>query len=247
MPPVEAAAAALPLYLEHGRMLLVLCMLAIDSYGDLRYRTLMGRDRHYMMIGGAGLLMFLLPGGWQDLNALFSMAAGITIALLLWRIKGLPTGDCIVVMVISVVLPSYGGLYFIPVAVALLGVTAAAVLIVSYNLAMNVWQAASHRRGASGVPPLFAGYPKARPWTRAFCLFAAHYKRPWDRFVVPVWEDGRGSFSIARTTYFDRRDWDGVPVGRLVVTAAPMNVFFLAVVLLVAAFVWSGGALLLAS
>ena len=242
MPPVDAAAAALlPQYLEHARLLLVLCMLAVDSYGDLRYRTLMGRDRHYVMIGGAGLALFLLPGGWQDLNALFSMAAGITIALLMWRVRGLPTGDCIVVAVMSVVLPSYGGVYFVPVAVTLLAITSAAFLIVSYNLMMNVWQAVSHRRGAVGVPPLFAEYPRARPWTRAFCMFAAHYKRPWDKFTVPVWEDGRGSFSIMRTTYFDRRDWDGVPVGRLVVMAAPMNVLFLAVMLLAVAFITTVG------
>ena len=241
LPADGAAAVLLPQYLEYGRLALVLGLLAVESYGDLKYRELMGRDRHYAMIGGAGLAMFLLSGGWQDLNALFSMAAGITIALVMWRVRGLAAGDCIILLVVSVTLPSYGGVYFVPVAIALLAITAAAFLIVSYNLVMNVWQAVDCRRGARGVPPLFAGYPRARPWTRAFCLFAAHYKRPWDRFAVPVWEDGRGSFSIMRTTYFDQRDWDSVPVGRLVVTAAPMNVVFLAVLVLVAVFVTMAG------
>lgn len=229
-------------FFEHAGLLLVLGMLAAESYSDVRRRTVMWRDRHYAAMGAAGLALFMLGGGWRDVAALFGMAAGITTALVLWRARGLPPGDCIILLVVSVTLPSYGGVHLIPVAVALLAVTAAAFLTVSYNLAMNTWQFLSHRCGSAGMPPLFAAYPRAGPLKRAFCLFAAHSKRPWEKFVVPVYEDGGGSFSIMRTTYFDRRDWDGVPVGALVLTCVPMNPLFLGALLIIAALVWSGAA-----
>ncbi|MCE2498961.1 MAG: prepilin peptidase [Nitrosopumilaceae archaeon] len=226
---------ALP-YMEDGRMLAVACMLAINAYTDLKHREVAGRDRHYAAAGAVGGFVFLVfGGGWQDLPALFSMVAGITASLALWRCRVLSTGDCIVLAVVSVMLPSYGVIYFVPVVIAMLSIMMLALLLPMYNFVLNVLQPIS----ASGRP-LFDAYPRAGAWKRAACMFTAHHKRPWEKYVVPVWEDGDGSFSVRHTVPFDRRDWDAVGVGRLVVVVAPVVPFFLtAFVLVVAVAAWS--------
>lgn len=233
LPPPDALQ-----YLEHGRLLFVLGLLAANACEDVKRRTLLGRDRHYAMSGAGGLCVFLLAEqGWRDPSAMLSMVAGVTVALLLWRCRGMASGDCVLLLVVSVTLPAYGGIYFVPAFVALLGITLAAFLVVAYNLALNVSQAAMPR----GRPPLFSRYPNAGTWKRAFAVFAAHERRAWETHVVPVLEDGRGSFSIFRTQQFDRRDWDAVPTGRLVLVAGPMVVFLLTVLVLIAAAAWAGG------
>ena len=233
LPPPDALQ-----YLEHGRLLLVLGLLAANACEDVRRRTLLWGDRHYAAIGTGGLCMFLLvEQGWRDPSATLSMVAGITMALALWRCRGMASGDCVLLLVVSVLLPTYGGIYFVPVFVALLGITLTAFLVVAYNFALNVSQAAMPR----GRPPLFSKYPNAGKWKRAFAVFAAHEKRAWETHVVPVLEDGRGSFSIFRTQQFGQRDWDVVPAGRLVLVAGPMVVFFLTVLALIAVVAWVGG------
>ncbi|MDE0265776.1 MAG: hypothetical protein OXK17_01925 [Thaumarchaeota archaeon] len=218
-------------YAEHARLLLVLGMLAANSYTDVRFRTVWGADRHYAMLGALGLCIFLFPGGgWQDTGALMSMAGGITFVLLLWRCRVLASGDSIIMLIVCVTLPEYGGVQFVPILVVLLGVTLTGFAVVAHNLALNTLQYIS----PDGRSP-FDRYPAAGPWKRAAALFTAHQKRSWEKYVVPVWEDGRGSFSVRRTQQFDRRDWKAVPAGRLVVVAGPVVPYLLLVVLLIVA------------
>jgi len=219
-------------HLEGARFTAVLCMLAVNSYTDMRRRETAGRDRHYIAVAAAGCLMFLvMEGGWRDMLAVFSMVAGITITLALWRSRAVASGDCIILLAVSVMLPSYGGIYFVPVLVALLSVTAVAFLVPAYNLMLNVQQVLMPRGG----PPLFAAYPGAGALKRAACVLVAHRKRSWEKHVIPVSDDGRGSFSIRNTVPFNQGEWAVVEEGRLVMIGAPVIPFFLAVLVLVAA------------
>ena len=231
MPPDTLLLLQLPLlpYVEDARMVVAVCILAANAYTDIRRREVAGRDRHYAAVAAASLLAFVgVEGGWQDLPAIFGMVAGITLSLVLWRCRVLSTGDCIILAAVSAVLPSYGGIYFVPVLVALVSLVAMAFLLPMYNLTLNMLQYAS-----PGGRPLFGAYPRAGAWKRAACMFTAHHKRPWERYVVPVWEDGDGSFSVRHTVPFDRRNWDTVETGRLVVVTAPVVPFFLVSLLLV--------------
>ena len=199
------------------RLSMALGILAINSYADLKYRRLMGRDHHYAVLGGAGLLL-LLFGGWEWADIL-SMVSGVTLALLLYRCRAMASGDCLIIIVVSAVLPTYGVL-FLPVMMTLVGMTLLAACAVSYNIYLNISQAVCGR-----------GWPFSRydvpAYKKAAAFFMVHQKRRWERYVVPV-TDG-SSFSLL-TVPFDRK-W-AAEDGQLVVVAAPMVPFLLAAMMM---------------
>ena len=213
------------------RLLMVLGVLAANSYTDVRYRTVLGRDRHYACVGGAGLALFLLGGGWADTSALFGMAAGVTLALVLYRCRAVASGDCVVLLVVSVTLPAALGVPFLPALVVLLGVTVLSFVVVAYNVALNVSHAAGlYRHPAAGRRP-FSAYGTVGTLKKAAAFFTAHHQRVWETHVVPV-DDQRGGFSL-RTTALGRRKWKrGAKAGRPVMVAAPVIPFLLAALIL---------------
>ncbi len=213
------------------RMLMVLGVLAANSYTDVRYRTILGGDRHYVLAGGAGLALFLLDGGWADAGALFGLASGITFALVLYRCRAVASGDCVILLVISVTLPAASGIQFLPVLAGLLGVTILAFAVVTYNVALNVSHVAGlYRHPAAGRRP-FSTCGKAGAPKKAAAFFAAHHRRPWERHVIRI-DDGRGGFSL-RATPVGIREWEGGGgQGRPVMVAAPVIPFLMVSVIL---------------
>ncbi len=211
---------------ELVRLLMVLGVLAANSYTDIRYRTILGSDRHYACMGGVGLALFLLDGGWADAGALFGTAAGVTLALVLYRCRAVASGDCIILLIVSVTLPTAFGVPFLPVLAGLFGITILAFAVVGYNVALNVSHAAGlYRHPAAGRRPFSscgaAGIPK-----KAAAFFAAHHKRRWERHVVRI-DDGRGSLSLRATSVGTRRWETGEGEGRPVMVAAPVVPFLL--------------------
>ena len=211
---------------ETVRLLIVLGMLAANSYTDVRYRTILGGDRHYACAGAAGLALFLLDGGWADAGALFGVAAGVTLALVLYRCRAVASGDCVILLVVSVTLPAALGVPFLPVLAGLLGVTMLAFAVVGYNVALNVSHAAGlYRHPAAGRRP-FSTCDAAGVLKKTAGFFAAHHRRPWERHVVRI-DDGRGGLSL-RATSVGTREWErGDGEGRPVMVAAPVIPFLL--------------------
>ncbi|MDE0091140.1 MAG: hypothetical protein OXP12_07285 [Thaumarchaeota archaeon] len=213
------------------RLLMVFGVLVANSYTDVRYRTVLGGDRHYACVGAAGFALFLLGGGWADTGALFGLAAGITLALVLYRCRAVASGDCVVLLVVSVTLPAASGVPFLPVLAGLLGVTALAFAVVGYNVALNVSHMAGlYRYPAAGRRP-FAACGTTGVLKKAAAFFAAHHRRPWERYVIRI-DDGRGGFSLRATPAGTRRWEKGGGEGQLVMVAAPVIPFLLVSVIL---------------
>ena len=217
---------------ELVRLLMVLGMLAANSYTDVRHRTILGGDWHYVAVGGAGLALFVLvDGGWADAGALFGMAAGVTLALVLYRCRAAASGDCVLLLVVSVTLPSAFGVPFLPVLIGLLGVTILAFAVVAYNVALNVSHVAGvYRHPAAGRHP-FSECGAAGIFKKAAAFFAAHHKRPWERHVIRI-DDGRGGLSLRATPVGTRRWEKNGGEGLPVMVAAPVVPFLLASMIL---------------
>ena len=217
---------------ELVRLLMVLGVLAANSYTDVRYRTVLGGDRHYALVGGAGLVLFLLDGGWADAGALFGTAAGVTLALVLYRCRAVASGDCIILLVVSVTLPTAFGVPFLPVLIGLLGITMLAFAVVGYNVALNASHAAGlYRHPAAGRRP-FSACGAAGILKKTAAFFAAHHRRRWERYAIRI-DDGRGGLSLRATPVGTRRWEAGGGEGRpVVVVAAPVVPFLLASVIL---------------
>lgn len=217
------------------RLLMVLGVLAANSYTDIRYRTVLGGDRHYVPAGGAGLALFLLDGGWADAGALFGLAAGVTLALVLYRCRAVASGDCVVLLVISVTIPTAFGVPFLPVLAGLLGVTILAFAVVAYNVALNVSHVVGlYRHPAAGRRP-FSTCETTGALKKAAAFFTAHHRRPWERHVVRI-DDGRGGFSLRATPVGTRRWEKDNEEGRPVMVAAPVIPFLLASMILLLLF-----------
>lgn len=216
---------------ELVRLLMVMGVLAANSYTDVRYRTVLGGDRHYAAVGGAGLILFLLDGGWADAGALFGMAAGVTLALVLYRCRAVASGDCIILLVVSVTLPTASGVPFLPVLAGLLGITMLAFAVVGYNVALNASHAAGlYRHPAAGRLP-FSTCGAAGILKKTAAFFAAHHRRRWERYAIRI-DDGQGGFSLRATPVGTRRWEAGCGEGRPVMVAAPVVPFLLASVIL---------------
>ena len=213
------------------RLLMVLGVLATNSYTDIRYRTVLGSDRHYACVGGAGFVLFLMGGGGADAGSLLGLAAGVTLALALYRCRAVASGDCVILLVVSVTLPAASGVPFLPVLASLLGVTILAFAVVGYNVALNVSHVTGlYRHPAAGRRPFSTCGAASLP-KKAAGFFTAHHQRPWERHVIHI-DDGRGGFSL-RATPVGTREWEkGGAEGRLVMVAAPAIPFLLASMIL---------------
>ena len=217
---------------ELVRLLMVLGVLVANSYTDVRHRTILGGDWHYACVGGAGLVLFLLDGGWADTGSLFGMAAGVTLALALYRCRAVASGDCIILLVVSVTLPAASGVPFLPVLAGLFGITILAFVVVGYNMALNVSHVTGlYRHPAAGRRP-FSACGASGISKKAAAFFTAHHKRPWERHVVPI-DDGRGGLSLRATPVGTRRWETGGVEGRPVMVAAPVVPFLLAALILI--------------
>lgn len=209
---------------EIARIALVLGVLAADSYADIRRRSLLGRDCHYAAVGAAGLALTLLSG--PTTMDILGMVSGITLTLVIYRLRAMGSGDCVVMLVFSVSLPAALGIPFLPALVLLGGITLVGCAIITYNAALNV----SHHMSPPAAPPPPV---RAHLLKRAAAFAMAHRMRAWERHVVPIEKQG-GGFSLFGGSPQKPQAWTASP-GQLVMVAAPVVPFLLAALLLLLA------------
>lgn len=201
---------------EPVRLLLVVSILAVNSYTDVARRTVWGGDRRYAALGAAGLALWLLssPPPLEYLSAV----AGVTASLFLWRIKCFGSGDAVLGIVISVTLPSLGGIGFIPVIAVLGSCVMAPLAVVAFNVTLNSAALLWGRRpfAGRGLPVRLA----------AFCLL--HERRDWEKHAIPAEKDG--TYTL-RPNPIDS-EFSTIP-GGIVAPAMPMIPFFLGIILAV--------------
>ncbi len=182
---------------------------------DLRYRTIAGRDLYYVLAGGTGLVLLLLDGGWRQPTEILSMVAGLTLVLILYRFKVVASGDCIILLVVCVSLPSIQGIQFLPVLLVLGSIVLLACSLIMYNLTLNTTQIIRRRSSP------FARYKETRAKKMAAFLMA-HQKRVWEKHVISIEDQNCNKFSLF-VIPFDR-SWAHKG---LVVIAAPVIPFLL--------------------
>ena len=205
-------------------LVLVLSVLAADSYSDIRYRHLLGRDRHYILVGAAGLAITLFAT--PTTTDMLGIVAGVTATFLLYRLKAMASGDCAVMLIVSTALPTLWGIPFVPVFVLLGGITLVAAAVVAYNVLLNISQF-FYRVDAMRTST------SEHPLKKAAAFVMTHRMRGWEKYVVCI-EDKDGRFSLFGDSPHTRHEWTARP-GQLVMVAAPVIPFLLAALLLLVA------------
>ena len=237
---------------ELARLFIVFVILVLNSYTDIKYRTVWGRDRHYLVISLTGIAILLVSmmityenndnlthnTNVKLTNEIFSMSASITLALILYRCKAVASGDTIIILAMSVILPSVFDVYFLPCLVALGAIFVLGVAIVSYNVILNVSWIVSSRTHSPPASAQLQPYGSKNTLTcvirHVALFFMAHKRRVWERHVISI-EDGKGDFSLFKhpfESHTNEQRWDSVSsdkYGELVMVAAPVVPFLLLV------------------
>jgi len=122
--------------LEIPRLILLLVMLGIASYHDVRTRSV--PDYVWIFGGGAGALLYLFD--WSDVDGfvLLSISTGAIASATIWRLFPMGDADALAILAISVVYPVSFGTVMVPIVAFFGGLVlehmAAFVLNVRYNL-----------------------------------------------------------------------------------------------------------------
>jgi len=175
--------------IELVRILIVLGVLSVNTFSDLKYRTNYGKDRWYLILGiiGFSLLVFESLDSTEDtLWMILMVVINMTIVLVLWRINLAASGDIIILALIAVTLPVISGGVLLILVIVLVSAVVSAVFGVGYNYALN-FITLYHRE------PLFTKYNESI--IKKFITFGlAHKKRSWGKYVISIEKDD--GFSI---------------------------------------------------
>lgn len=195
---------------EIFRIAFVLGILAVNTFTDLRSRTIFGNDKLYLVLGIAGLSLLVIDK--FDVVALFWICLNLTVIAIAWRVKTLiASGDLIVYLVMAFTIPMES--FFIVIGAFVIQV----IFGVLYNWTLNI-------KTLHDGKPLFTKYKESKiKKAIAFSLF--HQKRNWEKHVVSVEKGKRFSLtSSPMNQKFNVKDG-------LVQTGFPFMAFMLAALL----------------
>ncbi len=177
--------------IEIIRIGFVLGLLAINTFTDLKSRTICGSDRQYVILAAIGLGLLLVDSIDGMLLPLLFVVINVTVILFMWRIKALASGDTLVCLVIAVTVPmltDWGMMAFMMIMGAMF---VSAVFALLYNSILNGFTL--YRRET-----LFGEYGESA-LKKFFTFGLAHKKRSWEKHVISI-EKGNG-FSLTGSPF----------------------------------------------
>jgi len=172
--------------LEIARICFVLGILAVNTITDLKYRTVFGSDKLYVVLGAVGFVLFLIDSYNDILESMFWLVVNVTFVLLMWRFKAMASGDIVIMLVFSTTLPIIEGWVVAPLASSVIAMILILAFSLLYNFSLNLH---TLYKGQS----LFSQY-KASVFKKIFSIGLVHQRRNWERHCISV-EKGDG-FSI---------------------------------------------------
>jgi len=177
--------------LEYLSIILVLGILSVNTVSDVKYRTIIGKDRIYFMLGVIGFSLFLLNNYENIWIPLLSLVGSITIVLLLWRFKLVASGDIVICLVICVSLPTVFGIMFFPLFIIFGALFLSTIVITLLNTTLNVSTVLQNR-------PLFSQYHTS-VFKNMVSIGLVHHRRTWDKHSISV--ESKDGFSLTKMPY----------------------------------------------
>jgi len=202
--------------LEIPRLILLLAMLAVASYHDVRTRSV--PDYVWMAGGGAGAMLYLLDWGDVDHFVLLGIATGALISLAVWRLFPMGDADALAILAVSVAYPVSFGTVIVPAVVFFGGLVLEHMAAFAYNIRYNT---ADLLRGR-----LFSGVDCALP-VRIAAFYSVHRRRPHERFTFCAESRAGGRRRISLRTPAADSDYE-TREGVFVTWAMPALPFMLA-------------------
>ena len=162
--------------IEFTRIVVLIAMLGAASYFDVKTRKI--PDVLWLVFGGFGVILYVFD--WQSVTSyhILSIIVVAAMALLLYLYKLTGTADVFAILGIAVILPVSYGFVMVPIAILVGAGIAAAVLVTSYNVILNLLDLIKNKE-------LFSKFAEPRH-RKILALFITHRKRRWEKFVTPA-------------------------------------------------------------
>lgn len=159
--------------LEIPRLLLLIIILGIASYHDVRTREI--PDYLWIIGGGAGAVLYIFDWHEVDFFVIFSMGIGMVIALLAWRLFPMGDADVLAILVASVVYPVSFGSVMTPAAVFFGGLILEHAAAFFYNLRYNIEDVIRSRKIFDDI--------QASRISKVMAFYSVHLRRPHEKFT----------------------------------------------------------------
>ena len=159
--------------LEIPRLILMLAILGIASYHDVRTREV---PDYIWVIGGIlGALLYIFDWNEVDFFVLFTIGTGCIIALLIWKFFPMGDADVLAILTVSVVYPVSFGAVMNPVIVFFGGMILEHMAAFFYNLRYNVEDTVRSRRIFECV--------EISNMARIMAFYSVHLRRGHEKFT----------------------------------------------------------------
>jgi len=164
--------------LEIIKIVFLFSFLSVNTYFDIKQRTIFG---DYKINTGIGLfaVSIIFYGYWIESNLdIFYIIITSIIPITLWIFKKIPSGDCIVLLVICMILPSTQIIPLFSFFSLCFAMLAFFIYFISHNVILNCITFFKTKS-------LFGMYDVPF-YQKIFYFFFVHEKRSWERYVQPI-------------------------------------------------------------
>ena len=184
--------------LEIPRMILLIAMLGIASYHDVKTREI--PDYIWIIGGGLGALLYLFDWNEVDFFVLFTIGTGAIIAFLIWKLFPMGDADVLAVLATSVIYPVSFGSVMNPVVVFFGGIILEHMAAFFYNLRYNIEDTVRSRR-------IFEGMDVSNI-SKIMAFYSVHLRRKYEKFTFCAEYASNGMRKISLRTPSPESDYE---------------------------------------
>jgi len=193
--------------LEIVKIIFLFSFLSVNTYFDIRYRSIFGDSK---INTGIGLfaVSIIFYGYWIESNLdIFYILITSIIPVVLWAFKKIPSGDCIVLLVIGMILPSTQVIPLFSFFSLCFAMLVFFIYFITHNVILNCITFFK-------TNSLFTIYDMPF-YQKIFYFFFVHEKRSWEKYVQSI-TIGKKSQLLKQNTEFNLCKVNGRIVSSLV-------------------------------
>lgn len=157
------------------RIVLLLLMLGITSYFDIKHREV--SDKYWLIFGVLGIVIYFFD--WQEHTSYDGLTIIITLitAAIMWKIFPIGKADILAFVCIGILMPTMAEFIMMPIALFAGSAVIAAISVILYNVILNTLDGYKIKLG-----PFYSfDEPLIR---KLFAFFMIHRKRKRERFSI---------------------------------------------------------------
>jgi len=164
--------------LEIIKITFLFSFLSVNTYFDIRYRSIFGNYKINICIGLFAVSIIFYGYMIEPNLDIFYIIITSIIPITLWAFKKIPSGDCIVLLIIGAILPSTQVIPLFSFFSLCFAMLVFFIYFISHNVILNCVTFFK-------TNSLFRMYDMPL-YQKSFYFFFVHEKRSWEKYVQPI-------------------------------------------------------------